>query len=115
MNNKINPLHEKCLRIVYNEKLSCFEELLDKDGSVTTNKINLQVLVTEMFKVLQVLVTEMFKVYRNLSPNIIAEVLRTRRNNYNLMHSSFFHFFVYLTSNITGLRVYPTYDREYGT
>ena len=35
MNNKINRLHEKCLRIVYSDKTSSFEELLDKDGSVT--------------------------------------------------------------------------------
>ena len=38
MNNKINQLHEKCLRIVYSDKTSSFEELLDKDESVTTHK-----------------------------------------------------------------------------
>ena len=61
INNKINRLHEKCLRIVYSDKTSSFEELLDKDGSVTIHIIDLQVPATEMFKV-----------YRNLSPNIIA-------------------------------------------
>ena len=35
MNNKINRLHERCLRIVYSDKTSSFEELVDKDGSVT--------------------------------------------------------------------------------
>ena len=30
MNNKINRLHEKCLRIVYSDKTLSFEELLDK-------------------------------------------------------------------------------------
>ena len=35
MNNKINRLNEKCLRIVYNDKTSSFVELLEKDGSVT--------------------------------------------------------------------------------
>ena len=79
MNNKINRLHEKCLRIVYSDKTSSFEELLEKDGSVTIHTRNLQVLATEMFKV-----------YRNLSPNIVAEIFRGRRNNYNLRHSSFF-------------------------
>ena len=79
MNNKINRLHEKCLRIVYSDKTSSFEELLEKDGSVTIHTRNLQVLATEMFKV-----------YRNLSPNIVAEIFRARRNNYNLRHSSFF-------------------------
>ena len=28
LNNEINKLHEKCLRIVYNDKKSNFEELL---------------------------------------------------------------------------------------
>ena len=51
MNNKIKRLHKKCLRIVYSDKTLPFEELLDKDGSVTTRTRNLQVLATEMFKV----------------------------------------------------------------
>ena len=38
MNNKINRLHEKCLRIVCSDKTSSFEELLEKDGSVTIHK-----------------------------------------------------------------------------
>ena len=79
MNNKINRLHEKCLRIVYSDKTSSFEELLEKDEYLTIYTINLQVLVTEIFKV-----------YRNLSPNIVAEIFRGRRNNYNLRHSWFF-------------------------
>ena len=31
INNKINRLHKKCLLIVYSDKTSSFEELLDKD------------------------------------------------------------------------------------
>ena len=95
MNKKINRLHEKCLHIVYSDKTSSFEELLDKDGSVTIHTRNLQVLATEMYKV-----------YRNLSPTIVAQIFRAR-----------LIFFLYLTSklSITGLRVYPTLDREYGT
>ena len=31
----INRLHERCLRIIYNDKLSNFEELLNKDNSVS--------------------------------------------------------------------------------
>ena len=96
VNNKINQLHEKCLRIVYSDKTSSFEELLDKDWSVTIHKRNLQVLATEMFKV-----------YRNLLPNIVAEIFRIGRNNFNLRHSSFF---LYLTLKlfVKGLRVYST-------
>ena len=79
MNNKINRLDRKCLRIVYSDKTSSFEELLEKDESVTIHTRNLQVLAIEMFKVC-----------RNLSPNIVAEIFHARQNNYNLRHSSFF-------------------------
>ena len=36
-NNKINKLHERALRIVYDDYNSKFEELLTKDGSFTTH------------------------------------------------------------------------------
>ena len=51
MNNKSNRLHEKCFSIVYSDKTSSFEELLDKDGFVTIHTRNLQGLATEIFKV----------------------------------------------------------------
>ena len=34
-NNKINRLRERCLRIVYNDTQSSFNELLEKDGSAS--------------------------------------------------------------------------------
>ena len=49
-NTKINILHERCLRIIYNDKTSSFENL-EKDGSVSTHNRNLQVLTAEMFKI----------------------------------------------------------------
>ena len=30
-NNKINLLHERALRMIYNDQISSFQELLDKD------------------------------------------------------------------------------------
>ena len=50
-NHKINHLYKRCLRIIYCDKNSTFEELLDKGGSVTISKWNLQILAIEMFKV----------------------------------------------------------------
>ena len=50
-NNKINRLHERCLRIVYNDSSSTFEGQLTEDNSVSIHDRNLQVLATEMFKV----------------------------------------------------------------
>ena len=48
---KINRLHKRCLRIVYNDKISNFNELLVKDGSVSIHYQNLQKLSVKMFKV----------------------------------------------------------------
>ena len=36
-NGKINRLHERCLRIIYSDKQSSFEMLLEKDGSVSVH------------------------------------------------------------------------------
>ena len=36
-NGKINRLHERCLRIIYSDKQSSFETLLEKDGSVSVH------------------------------------------------------------------------------
>ena len=49
-NKKINLLHERALRITYDDKSSSFEELLRKDSSVSTHHRNIQVLETEVFK-----------------------------------------------------------------
>ena len=51
LNNKINRLHERCLRIIYNDKHSNFEELLNKDNSVSIHHNNVHALDIEMYKV----------------------------------------------------------------
>ena len=45
MNTKINGLHYRALRIVYQDETSTIEELLYKDGSITIHHKNLQLLV----------------------------------------------------------------------
>ena len=50
-NNKINGLHETCLRILYNDKGSSFNALLEKDGSVLIHERYIKILATGMFKV----------------------------------------------------------------
>ena len=79
MNNKINRLHERCLRIVYSDKTSSFENLLERDGSVTIHTRNLQTLATETFKV-----------YKNLSPATIADLFHVWQKICNLRHDSYF-------------------------
>ena len=51
LNNKINSLHERALRITYGDRSSSFEDLLKKDNSVSIHHRNIQALATEMFKV----------------------------------------------------------------
>ena len=51
LNNRINNIHLRALRIVYQGKKSSFEELLPKDNSVSVHMKNLQYLVTKIFKV----------------------------------------------------------------
>ena len=43
-NNKINCLHERCLRLIYNNKKSSFEDVLQKGQSVSIHHINLRAL-----------------------------------------------------------------------
>ena len=49
LNQKINCLHERCLRIVYNDKKSAYENLLISERSASVHVKNLQILATEMF------------------------------------------------------------------
>ena len=51
LNNKIHKLHERALRIVYKNDNLTFQEMLDKDNSVTIHDKNLQRLAIEMYKV----------------------------------------------------------------
>ena len=79
-NRKINRFHERCLRIIYNDKQSLFDELLNKDSSVSIH-----------IRILQKLAIEMFKFYEGLSPPIMDNVFRLRTNNlYNLRQVSEF-------------------------
>ena len=70
-NNKINRLHERCLRIIYNDKKSSFQELLNKDCSVSIHNRNLQLLVTEMYKVMN-----------EISPKIVNNIFKIKPIGY---------------------------------
>ena len=65
--NKINRLHERCLRLIYSDKRSSFEDLLEKDNSVSIHHKNLQALAIEMFKL-----------HTKTSPEIMQEVFWLR-------------------------------------
>ena len=80
INKKINRLHERCLRMIYCDKQSSFEELLEKDSSVSIHERNIQILATEMYKV-----------NKGMSPPQITELFPRRNEQpYNLMHNTKF-------------------------
>ena len=51
-NNKINRLHERALRIVYDDAVSTFDQLLAMDKSFCIYHQNIQRLLTEIYKAL---------------------------------------------------------------
>ena len=77
LNNRINSLHERALRLVYADYTSSFEELLHSDKSFSIDR-NLQKLATEMFKV------------KHLSPSFMHSVFPERENHYNRHNRSTF-------------------------
>ena len=80
LNNKINRIHERSLRVVYNDKKTTFKDLLDKDKAVSIHTRKLQILVTEMFKV---------KIGE--SPSMMHEIFQIDdSNNFNLRKISGF-------------------------
>ena len=79
-NNKINRLHEKCLPLIYNDKRSSFESLLEKDNSVSIHHKNLEALAMEMLKL-----------YTKTSPEIMQETFLVKeQGNYNLRNQTDF-------------------------
>ena len=51
MNNKINNLHYRALRIIYRVGHSTFDELLSRENSVTIYHRNIRTLAVEMYKI----------------------------------------------------------------
>ena len=49
LNNRINCLHERALRITYQERISSFDELLKIDKAVSIHHRNLQYLLIEIY------------------------------------------------------------------
>ena len=77
VNNKLSHLHERCLRIVYSDKMSSFWKLLETDRSVPIHIRNLQILATEFFKE-----------SKDLAPIIFSEIFSIQSVQYNLFHTS---------------------------
>ena len=78
-NNKINRLHERALRFVYDDYSSSFDELLVLDNAFTVHQYNIQTLCIELYKV-----------YNNLSQTVFSELFTKHDISYNLRSQSDF-------------------------
>ena len=68
MNNRINRIHERSLRIVYQDYHASFEELLESDSSFTIHHRNIQTLCIELYKVAYGIAPELMKLVFPLNP-----------------------------------------------
>ena len=73
LNNKINKLQERALKIAYKNSNLTFQELLNLDNSYTIHHRNLQKLATEMFKI-----------KNNISPTLMQELFPVHEDKYDL-------------------------------
>lgn len=79
LNNKINRLHERCLQIIYNDKTTSFEQLLEKK------------ILSLYTKEILTLATEMYRLTNRLSFEIINEIFHLiEESHHNLRDRSQF-------------------------
>ena len=79
LHKQTSSIHERALRITYQDHISTFKELINKDNSVSMHHRNLQVLPLEMFKI-----------GMGLSPDILREIFVPKITSYNLRRISTF-------------------------
>ena len=79
LNNRINRIHERALRIVYKDSDSSFETLLERDNSTTIHMRNIHSLVTELYKV-----------KNQISPKLMTDIFKLRNVSYDLRNNSNF-------------------------
>ena len=76
-NSLINNIHERALRIVYQDNTSSFSQLLETSGSTSIHHKNLQVLATEIYKALN-----------HLSSPLMSDLFKIKETKYNLRNKS---------------------------
>ena len=82
LNNKMNRLHERCLRIIYNDNIFSFTDLVEIDNSVSVHH-----------RTIQVLATALYKFVNGLSPKLVSDCFKL--NNmavYNTRNRSTFYY-----------------------
>ena len=89
-NKKINRLHKRCLRMIYNVKQLNFKELLVENNSVSIYHRNNQHLAIQIYMIAN-----------GLPPDIMSEIFQLRENT---------HFYLRHTSQFTALPIDSVYN-----
>ena len=76
-NNLINRIHERALRIAYNDYLSNFDALLEKDNAITIHERNIQALAIEIYKTVH-----------HLSPDLMTEIFKPNQQHHSSRNRS---------------------------
>ena len=98
LNNKINKLHERTLRMLYKDDCSTFNELLIKDGSVSVHNRNIQIVAIEMYKSKHGLSPELLKdifidrLYQGPTLRSLSEFVVPQVNTIHYGHDSLHYF-----------------------
>ena len=79
LNNVMNRIQERALRLVYYDETSSYEELLSKDGSFTIHDRNLQKLAIEIYKF-----------HNCLGPDILNDIFKIKTHNYDVRNDTIF-------------------------
>ena len=76
---KINKIHERALRLIFNDYSSEFSELLFISNDVSIHQRCIYILMTEVYKYLN-----------GLSPDIMNEIFLLKKNSHNLRSTQMF-------------------------
>ena len=73
LNNRVDHIHERALRITYKDMTSDFDTMLVRDNAVPIHVRNLQLLITEIYKTKW-----------ELNPSFLKEIFVKKRSPYGL-------------------------------
>ena len=73
LNNALNSIHERALRLIYNDYEIAFGRILEDNKQKSIHQKNIESLVYEIYKF-----------QAGLTPPIVSDLFVTRENNYNL-------------------------------
>ena len=78
-NNLINRIHERSLRTVYNDTSSTFQELLQRNRSVSIHHKNIQTLTIEVFKLVNNICPPVMKTFFDFRENRKFQKMRQEK------------------------------------